>query len=1168
MERKVNHPSIRHRRHHPASRRGFALIVTISLMVLLTIIAVGLLSLSAISLRSGTAAAAHREAMANARLALLIAIGDLQRAAGPDQRITAPAELVEKDYAPRGLTGVWKGFQASSDHLSVSKTSPDQFVRWLVSDPDPRRLENPTTVPKAKDPSVELVGDGSLGPNPQPNDRLEASIVEVQDQPLQQNTSRKNRPGGGFAYAILDESTKARANLDPKPLPFGAVANQARIGEAPRFGIEAIDKIDKAGFPWWTSAGQDKLITLKTGRLLDSNPPVDEFTYDLTTWSRGLLTDSATGGLRKDLSVMFENMPSSLARARIYDDRAAARAPSNPYWAQLAGYANLYKTIQPGDGGYKLIAKVPPGYRPYNPRTKAAMPAAFRGGYPAMPAVTKLQMVFSLIARNAHGGWPGRIRNETNDPNKKYMLHMIYSPIVTVYNPYNIPIEFKSIKLTFANIPVGFQFYVNGRPQTTQPAPLNQLYVYHDKDSKYVKEFNIELVSELGSSSASSSIVLQPGETKVFGTSVSPDWSWAKDRPGDGNTMFDWRSDKTGKIKLAPGWNTAGVGFDIDWLTPRPIKSASAPMGGVVPLRSNDRVDVAFQPLASEASKNKFNATIDLKVGRRNYPAGVIEFDYGSTAILTKFLSDRYENDVNFPVRLERPTVTNRIYEADGTMLKNYKRVLPFAIFSFYNKTTLEAGSAAKPGVCHPPTTLITKINAKRENPAIHSYEASLLPVRNAGAGNAGAIEIDPMDRGYSFTGHSLGTGVRAAPLYEAPVIPLQSIAEFRHANLAASGHLPNFTYTVGESWANPMIPRSTVVVPRGAQGYAYLDQTWLANTLLWDSSFFSTICSYEGAAFSGSNSQPMSQVLKSFLSGEKPLINSRLSPYLPPGVSASQLAGQLDKDDDFYQKSAAYLWIEGPFNVNSTSVEAWKTVLAALHKSNVDIYDPIGNEAGSPGGAYDEDSPLPRVRRPAGPAVTDKSNREERWRGYHTLTDKQIDALAKAIVKEIKERGPFLSLAEFVNRNPSGTIDEALKGTLQTAIDKSGINLMFRPDEREIPVNEASADGFAFPEAMAGENAAGAPGYLTQGDILSLLGATPTVRGDTFRIRAYGEARRGNKVVARAYCEAIVQRSHEYVDPTDNPWTPVADLSSDSNKTFGRRFDVVYFRWLSPEEI
>ncbi len=593
-------------------------------------------------------------------------------------------------------------------------------------------------------------------------------------------------------------------------------------------------------------------------------------------------------------------------------------------------------------------------------------------------------------------------------------------------------------------------------------------------------------------------------------------------------------------------------------------------MNGVLPLASNDRVDVAFQPMSNEASKNKFNATIDLTVGRRNYPAGVIEFDYGSTTVLTKFLTDRYENDVAFPARLERPTVTNRVYEADATMLKNYKRVLPFAIFSFYNKTTLESGSAAKPGVCHPPTTLITKMDAKKEDPAIHSYEVSMLPVRNAGAGNAGAIEIDPMDRGYSFTGHSLGTGVRMAPLFEAPVLPLQSLAQLRHANLAASGHLPAFTYTVGESWASPLIPRGSVDVARGAQGYAYLDHTWFANTMLWDSSFFSTICPYEGEAFSGSDSQSMSQVLKSFLDGDKPLLNSRLSPYLPPGVSASDLAGDLNNDDEFYTKSAAYLWVEGPFNINSTSVEAWKTVLGALHKAEVDTYDPIAREGGGGAPSYDDKtSPVPRVRRPAGPAIDDRrSTREERWRGYHTLDNKQIEKLATSIVEEIKERGPFLSLAEFVNRNPSGGTEQALKGPLQTAIDNSGVNAMFLPDSRDIPLKEASGDGFAFPEAMAGENAAGAPGYLTQGDILSMLGTTPTVRGDTFRIRAYGEARQGGKIIARAWCEAVVQRAHEFVDPADEPSTPIADLSSDANKSFGRRFEVVYFRWLSPDEV
>ena len=86
---------------------------------------------------------------------------------------------------------------------------------------------------------------------------------------------------------------------------------------------------------------------------------------------------------------------------------------------------------------------------------------------------------------------------------------------------------------------------------------------------------------------------------------------------------------------------------------------------------------------------------------------------------------------------------------------------------------------------------------------------------------------------------------------------------------------------------------------------------------------------------------------------------------------------------------------------------------------------------------------------------------------------------------------------------------------------------------------------------------------------MLTVLGNAATPRSDTFTIRAYGEARdAGGKPVARATCEAVVQRVPEYVDPADRAEVRPAELSSESNKRFGRRFNIVSFRWLAPAEI
>jgi 7-keto-8-aminopelargonate synthetase-like enzyme len=108
------------------------------------------------------------------------------------------------------------------------------------------------------------------------------------------------------------------------------------------------------------------------------------------------------------------------------------------------------------------------------------------------------------------------------------------------------------------------------------------------------------------------------------------------------------------------------------------------------------------------------------------------------------------------------------------------------------------------------------------------------------------------------------------------------------------------------------------------------------------------------------------------------------------------------------------------------------------------------------------------------------------------------------------------------------------------------------------------------FSKAVDGENqAVGHAAYLTQGDILQSLAPILQVRSDYFRIRTCGQAfaADGTTVLATAYCEAFVQRMPDYSDSTNPPESAVADLST-INRTFGRRFQLVSFRWLSSGEI
>jgi hypothetical protein len=208
-------------------------------------------------------------------------------------------------------------------------------------------------------------------------------------------------------------------------------------------------------------------------------------------------------------------------------------------------------------------------------------------------------------------------------------------------------------------------------------------------------------------------------------------------------------------------------------------------------------------------------------------------------------------------------------------------------------------------------------------------------------------------------------------------------------------------------------------------------------------------------------------------------------------------------------------------------------------------------------------------------PWTADKSTDDSAaWVGSRVLTDSEIDRLAHAIVAEVRKRGPFLSLADFVNRRLAND-ETGRMGALQAAIEAAGINNPFRAD---FPLDNSKSltnyrhpdsiqDATRFEQTLKPDSKAwGLPAYFTQADLLQVLGPMLNARSDSFVIRTYGDASDATgKVQARAWCEAIVQRCPEPIQPDRTGLNP---LQTTGRQDFGRRFIVKSFRWLRAEEV
>ncbi len=1215
---------------HHSPRRGFALIVTLSLMILLTVIAVGLLSLSSIGLRTSAQGNAISVARANARLALLLALGDLQKHAGPDQRISARADIIKEDIASPRLTGVWDSWEIkpTSQATDYEKSARDaKFRCWLVSG-DPlatKKVDFASRPPLATTatgsqsaPAVTLWGAGTMGAAP-----FAKSIVTA-------NKIALVSPRGAVAWAVMDEGVKVRINT---PYVESATTNgqrTAQLGTGQRpdaaWVSGADPEADKASRPLqkltrtFFKKGSDDFATIEKGITPENFSLAGEqlaaglrkelkpLGHDITTQSVGLFTDTARGGLKQDFQLLTNTgaLPDLYKGKGVYDSRGVmptAGGPSDPSWDSLYQFARLYRDKITDSAGLPVVkVTAPPGW---TAATKTGTPPVTTlnrkppPGVVLLPTIAKVQILFSLIGRdiysypafkpgttpplipesagNMHGPQDAHFRGTKYD----YDLHLLYTPIVTLHNPYNVALEFSSMRLEFIHVPFAMQIFRNGIAQSRGLVPMETMFGDNSGGASG-KGFGLNLFTKVDQKPGSEmNFRMQPGEVKLFSPYIDPNRTYAQEMSN--RTFWDIYvgTGLTNTIKAMPGLRPWGVGFDLDWLAGAQKVNGNKEEGrweSCIGIARDDKFHVLFAPLGTPLSKNKFTITTSVALGSAATKTLVsaIEMDYETPTGLQDSILGK-DVTLRYPKADSETIAALDLIDHATTPISQIVGARPFALLSAQAKTTSGARDASnedgriatKPWAFAHANSAVSSQKVVSEHSANHSHEIDLQLLEK---GPADLLSVDLQDRSNFISGHTVINGTKFGAMYDLPLAPLQTLASLNGANPGgSSGFLPRFAQPIGNSWAHPLISPDRILESKA--GGNYLDHSFLLNLALYDNFYFSGLGDELGPFGSGKTTGGLTG---EFAKGT-PLNDPRLRLHRPNTKPTSELVAEIGKPTA-YSSIAGWQVMDGAFNINSTSVPAWKAMLTSIHDSQA-----LCNQLNKTTGASkltnltatpSDKARVSRFRLPASTSAADGAETKDGyWLGPREFSDAEIQSLAENIVKQVRLRGPFLSMAEFVNRRLGPDSDEmAQRGALQQAIDDSDINRKIAEGGNQgydIPAAAVAKYKYANPAAGAGASYQGAPGYLTQADVLNVLGNAATARSDTFTIRGYGESRdTSGKMLASATCEATVQRLPEWVDSADLVETPLAALTSVSNQIFGRRFVMTAFRWLSSGEI
>jgi hypothetical protein len=224
------------------------------------------------------------------------------------------------------------------------------------------------------------------------------------------------------------------------------------------------------------------------------------------------------------------------------------------------------------------------------------------------PVIAKVRIVFSMVSHHNHLGSRIAFYNQYGNPvgNLNYAVpHLVYEPVITLYNPYNETLTVNHARIRISDPPVGFAFRKNEHPLRPEFAQgsflgLARFQLANESNATARKTFTLFLRSPDISGAPGGAIVLQPGESRDFSAWVETNWSWGLENSAgfSSRSFFDYDfsrdlTNKDGRTSNQMGVETVSSAFPGYWDVRAGFQTDSLSLGNGRPVATRYDFEVA-----------------------------------------------------------------------------------------------------------------------------------------------------------------------------------------------------------------------------------------------------------------------------------------------------------------------------------------------------------------------------------------------------------------------------------------------------------------------------------------------------------------------------------------------------------------------------------------------